>query len=82
MRTQRRTMAGECRSNSRASPAPPGATQEHPRPKRSRSGKLRAQKRPAGGIQCPGGPSPIDVTDLAAELGIHSGSPPAVLDSH
>jgi hypothetical protein len=29
-----------------------------------------------------GRPSTVDVTDLAAELGAHSGSPPAVLDSH
>ncbi|MGA8297517.1 MAG: hypothetical protein WB770_10775 [Acidimicrobiales bacterium] len=34
------------------------------------------------GISVSGGPSTVDVTDLAAELGIHSGSPPAVLDSH
>jgi len=34
------------------------------------------------GISVSGGPSTVDVTDLAAELGIHSGSPPAVLGSH
>jgi hypothetical protein len=34
------------------------------------------------GISVSGGPSIVGVTDLAAELGVHSGSPPAVLGSH
>ncbi len=43
---------------------------------------LPAADEGAVGISVSGGLATVDMKDLAAELGIHPGSPPGVLDSH